>query len=280
MRGGPAHPKVAGGRPRGPAGRRRVRRRHARPRDPTEAVRVAWRLVEAFRAPFASAAPSSTPPRASGSRSRTADRRGRRPAPRGRHRALRRQGRRAATGSRCSTRSCAPPVTARLADRGRPAPRARARASSASGTSPRSTWRPGASSPSRRCCAGTTRTASCCTADRFIEVAEETGLILDIGDWVLREACRQAARWAAGGPTGPLTVRVNLSALQLAEAGLLDGARRRARRERRRPGAAVRRDHRDGAAARDRGRARQPRRHPRRAASASPSTTSAPATPR
>ena len=60
------------------------------------------------------------------------------------------------------------------------------------------------------------------TADRFVDVAEETGLILDIGDWVLRQACTQAAAWAAARPDRPMTVRVNVSALQLAETGLLE----------------------------------------------------------
>lgn len=59
------------------------------------------------------------------------------------------------------------------------------------------------------------------TADQFIGVAEDTGLILDIGDWVLYQACAQAATWVASRPNRPLTVRVNASALQLAEAGLL-----------------------------------------------------------
>ena len=60
------------------------------------------------------------------------------------------------------------------------------------------------------------------TADRFVDVAEETGLILDIGDWVLRHACGQAAAWASARPDDPVTVRVNVSALQLAETGLLE----------------------------------------------------------
>jgi EAL domain-containing protein (putative c-di-GMP-specific phosphodiesterase class I) len=59
-------------------------------------------------------------------------------------------------------------------------------------------------------------------AGRFADVAERTGLILDIGDWVLREACVQGAQWAALAPDPALTVRVNVSALQLAEGGLLD----------------------------------------------------------
>jgi diguanylate cyclase (GGDEF)-like protein/PAS domain S-box-containing protein len=58
-------------------------------------------------------------------------------------------------------------------------------------------------------------------ADRFIDVAEDTGLILDIGDWVLRQACSQCAVWAAARPERRVTMRVNVSALQLAEAGLL-----------------------------------------------------------
>ena len=60
------------------------------------------------------------------------------------------------------------------------------------------------------------------TADRFIHVAEDTGQILTIGAWVLRQACNQAAVWATARPDRPVTVRVNASALQLAEHGLLD----------------------------------------------------------
>jgi diguanylate cyclase (GGDEF)-like protein/PAS domain S-box-containing protein len=60
------------------------------------------------------------------------------------------------------------------------------------------------------------------TADRFVGVAEETGLILDIGDWVLRQACAEGAVWSSAHPDRPLTLRVNVSTLQLAEAGLLD----------------------------------------------------------
>jgi diguanylate cyclase (GGDEF)-like protein/PAS domain S-box-containing protein len=43
----------------------------------------------------------------------------------------------------------------------------------------------------------------------FIPVAEESGLIMQIGEWVLREACREAARWPR-----PLQIAVNLSPIQ------------------------------------------------------------------
>ncbi len=44
----------------------------------------------------------------------------------------------------------------------------------------------------------------------FIPIAEETGVILSIGEWVLREACREAATWKK-----PLTVAVNVSTVQI-----------------------------------------------------------------
>jgi EAL domain-containing protein (putative c-di-GMP-specific phosphodiesterase class I) len=48
----------------------------------------------------------------------------------------------------------------------------------------------------------------------FIPLAEETGLILPIGEWVLREACRQNKQWQKQG-FPPMRVGVNISALQL-----------------------------------------------------------------
>ena len=56
--------------------------------------------------------------------------------------------------------------------------------------------------------------------DRFIGLAEETGLIVPLGSWVLREACRQMADWTALTPASPL-VSVNLSPRQLAQPQLV-----------------------------------------------------------
>jgi CheY-like chemotaxis protein/EAL domain-containing protein (putative c-di-GMP-specific phosphodiesterase class I)/HPt (histidine-containing phosphotransfer) domain-containing protein len=56
----------------------------------------------------------------------------------------------------------------------------------------------------------------------FIDLAEQSGLILPIGTWVIEEACRQAARWRASFPDRPsLQVSVNLSVGQC-DHGLLD----------------------------------------------------------
>ncbi|SFH72373.1 PAS domain S-box-containing protein/diguanylate cyclase (GGDEF) domain-containing protein [Collimonas sp. OK307] len=51
----------------------------------------------------------------------------------------------------------------------------------------------------------------------FIPMAEETGLILPLGDWVLETACRQLALWAACPEMAHLTVAVNISAQQFRE---------------------------------------------------------------
>jgi EAL domain-containing protein (putative c-di-GMP-specific phosphodiesterase class I) len=55
--------------------------------------------------------------------------------------------------------------------------------------------------------------------DAFIPLAEATGLIVPIGNWVLQEACRQHAAWRSAGMPR-IGVAVNLSARQFHEAGL------------------------------------------------------------
>jgi predicted signal transduction protein with EAL and GGDEF domain len=51
----------------------------------------------------------------------------------------------------------------------------------------------------------------------FIAIAEEVGLIADIGDWALQRACAQAARWPA-----PISVAINVSALQFTKRNLVE----------------------------------------------------------
>ncbi|MDX6587989.1 MAG: hypothetical protein QOI31_2462 [Solirubrobacterales bacterium] len=55
----------------------------------------------------------------------------------------------------------------------------------------------------------------------FIPMAEESGLILRLGEWVLRAACRQAAEWRAEfGDQAPLPIHVNFSGRQIAQLSL------------------------------------------------------------
>jgi EAL domain-containing protein (putative c-di-GMP-specific phosphodiesterase class I) len=56
--------------------------------------------------------------------------------------------------------------------------------------------------------------------DEFIPVAEQSGLIVEIGDWVLREACAQARRWGADDTSG-WQVAVNVSGVQFRDGTLV-----------------------------------------------------------
>ena len=59
---------------------------------------------------------------------------------------------------------------------------------------------------------------------QFVPIAEDCGLILPIGHWVLREACRQARWWHSAGPLR-LSVAVNVSALEFRDPGFVNGVR-------------------------------------------------------
>jgi diguanylate cyclase len=61
--------------------------------------------------------------------------------------------------------------------------------------------------------------------DRFIGLAEETGLIVQIGEWVLRTACTQARAWQDAG-LPPITMSVNLSARQFRQDALFKSVAR------------------------------------------------------
>lgn len=53
---------------------------------------------------------------------------------------------------------------------------------------------------------------------KFIPLAEETGLIIPIGTWVLKQACQQLYKWSESSNTSHLRLSVNVSALQFAQA--------------------------------------------------------------
>jgi len=57
---------------------------------------------------------------------------------------------------------------------------------------------------------------------QFIPVAEDCGLILPIGNWVLREACKQARAWERAG-LSLATIAVNISAMELRDENFLEG---------------------------------------------------------
>ena len=59
----------------------------------------------------------------------------------------------------------------------------------------------------------------------FIPLAEQTGLIVDIGRWVLAEACREAARWELRSGSSAPYVSVNVASSQLKQAGFIQDVR-------------------------------------------------------
>lgn len=69
------------------------------------------------------------------------------------------------------------------------------------------------------------RDGTCITAAQFIHTAEETGMIVELGYWVMREACAQAWQWQMSG-SAPIVTTVNVSAKQLAEPGFASAVKR------------------------------------------------------
>ena len=97
------------------------------------------------------------------------------------------------------------------------------------------------SAASRRCCAGAIPERGMVSPAEFIPLAEETGLIVPIGEWVLRSACAEAATWP-----GDMKIAVNLSAVQFQQPHIW--SRRSSRRSPHRacrPAPARARDHRN-----------------------------------
>jgi diguanylate cyclase (GGDEF)-like protein len=61
-------------------------------------------------------------------------------------------------------------------------------------------------------------------AESFIDIAEDSGLLIEIGPWVVAESCRQLARWdALLGERAPRRIFVNLSVAELLQPGLHEG---------------------------------------------------------
>ena len=165
----------------------------------------------------------------------------------------------------------------RAADAGE---RACARRSSASSscctTSPRSTWRAAQITGVEALLRWTHPDLGMLPPAQFIPLAEETGLIVPIGRWVLKEACAQNMAWQRRG-LRPMSMAVNLSPRQFVDEHLLQDIDEALARQRHVAGTAAARGHRehgDAATCRARSGCSTPS---RAAAYASRSTISAPA---
>lgn len=63
-------------------------------------------------------------------------------------------------------------------------------------------------------------------AEKFLEAAEDSGLMISIGQWMMMESCRQMRKWQLKyGAAGPLSLAINLSARQLAHKDLVSDLR-------------------------------------------------------
>jgi predicted signal transduction protein with EAL and GGDEF domain len=100
-----------------------------------------------------------------------------------------------------------------------------ARASSASTTSRSSSWAAEPWSGSRPLVRWQPPDRPLLMPGQFIDVAEETGDIVPMGQWILRESCRQTREWQLRLGLPSLQVSVNLSARQFQEPDLVESIR-------------------------------------------------------
>ena len=130
------------------------------------------------------------------------------------------------------------------------------------------------SAASRRCCAGAIRRRGMISPVDFIPVAEDIGLIVALGEWVLREACSEAANWPQRRQGRGQSVAGPVPQPQPGSGGDRGAGAFRPAAE-----AARARDHRVGAPGRDRSQSGDPASACASSACASPWTISAPAIP-
>jgi hypothetical protein len=131
-------------------------------------------------------------------------------------------------------------------------------ASSSRSTSRSWTARRAACTRSRCCCAGAGRSMDWCCRTISFRSLEENGMIVPVGEWVIRRACEQSMAWQRAGPGAGAAGDQPVGApVHAPRAGGLDQAHRR--RNRHRPGAGGIRNHRDRADAARRADARDPR---------------------
>ena len=90
-------------------------------------------------------------------------------------------------------------------------------------------------------------------AGGFVGIAEDSGMIVEIGLWVIEQAFRQIACWSGAG-NAPFMMRINLSARQIAQGDVVTRTIELARKVGCRPDPRVFRAHRDGGHDRSRGR--------------------------
>ena len=184
-----------------------------------EAIRVAERVAQAINQPIVLAAGEHFITASIGiAVAESADADPGRPAARRRRRDVPREGARPRP-LRAVRRRAAQARADAAADGERAAPRDRARRAARRLPAGRRARGRHGRRRSRRSCAGSTPSAGCSSPVEFIPVAEDSGLIGALGDWVLAAACRDGAAWQRRFPRAePLLVCVNTSPRQLANA--------------------------------------------------------------